>query len=74
MKTLIYFNAPDKPENMGQSQLVDNVQSFINERSDILIDASIQEDNIMTFTTFDENGNPGLGYAILVQVPDNFQN
>jgi len=52
MKTLIYFNFNDKPENMGISQLTDDVQQFLSERSDILINPVITE-NIITFVKQD---------------------
>ena len=69
MKTLIYFNAPDKPENMGISQLTDNVQQFLAERSDILINPIIVGD-ILEF----ENTEGKKGYAVMAQTPNTFQN
>lgn len=64
MKTLIYFNRPNCPENMGISQLTDNLQQFLSDRSDVIINPIING-NILKF----ENG-----YAILTEVPDNFEN
>lgn len=69
MKTLIYFNAPDKPNNMGISQLTDNVQDFLAERSDVLINPTITG-NILSF----ENPEGVKGYAVMTEVPQDFQN
>jgi hypothetical protein len=71
MKKHIYFNLPDKPENMGQSQLLDpsDLQSFISERSEILKDAKI-EGNKLLFTKSDGT----QGYATITEVQDDFQN
>lgn len=69
MKTLIYFNAPDKPENMGISQLTDDIQTFLDERSDVIINPSI-DGNILNFEKTD--GDPG--YAVLAETPEDFQN
>ena len=69
MKTLIYFNAPDKPNNMGISQLTDNVQNFLAERSDVLINPTITG-NILDF----ENPDGIKGYAVITQVPEDFEN
>lgn len=69
MKTLIYFNFNDKPENMGISQLTDDVQQFLAERSDILINPVITE-NIITFVKQDGAN----GYAVMCTVPSDFQN
>lgn len=69
MKTLIYFNRPDCPENMGISQLTDDVQTFLDERSDVIINPFI-DGNILNFKKTD--GDPG--YAILAETPEDFQN
>ena len=69
MKTLIYFNRPDCPANMGISQLTDDVQSFLAERSNILINPSIVN-NILEF----ENTEGTKGYAIITETPENFEN
>ena len=69
MKTLIYFNAPDKPKNMGISQLTYNVQDFLAERSDVLINSTIT-DNILDF----ENPDGIKGYAVMMEVPEDFEN
>jgi hypothetical protein len=64
MKKLIYFNSPSKPENMGISQLVDDVNEFINERSKELPNAEIIDNTIK----FDG------GYAVFIEVPADFEN
>lgn len=74
MKTLIYFNRPDCPENMGISQLTDDVQTFLAERSDILINPVITG-NILEFTKgYNEQEEPILGYAIMTETPEDFEN
>lgn len=69
MKYLIYFNYDDKPENMGVSQLTDNLETFCSERSEILVDYQILSSTI-TFTKPDSTE----GYAVYSLVPENFQN
>lgn len=64
MKKLIYFNAPSKPENMGISQLVDDINQFIAERSEELPNAQVVGITIQ----FDG------GYAVFTDVPEDFQN
>lgn len=64
MKKLIYFNAPSKPENMGITQLVDDINDFISERFQELPNAKIVDNTIQ----FDG------GYAIFTDVPEDFQN
>jgi hypothetical protein len=76
MKTLIYFNRPDCPENMGISQLTDNLQQFLLDRSDILVNPIING-NILTFDKtiiVDEVKTIETGFAILTETPDNFEN
>ena len=69
MKTLIYFNRPDCPPNMGISQLTDDVQTFLAERSDILINPNIVG-NILEF----ENTEGTKGYAVMTETPEDFEN
>lgn len=69
MKTLIYFNRPDCPSNMGISQLTDDVQQFLADRSEILINPHIVG-NILEF----ENAEGTKGYAVMTDTPNNFQN
>ena len=74
MKTLIYFNRPDCPANMGISQLTDDIQSFLAERADILINPVITR-NILEFTKgYNEQEAPILGYAVMTETPENFEN
>jgi hypothetical protein len=73
MKILIHFNALDKPENMGISQLTEDLEQFLSERSEILIDYQILSDRF-TFTKVVIEGVPQIGYALTFQVPDDFQN
>ena len=74
MKTLIYFNRPDCPDNMGISQLTDDLNQFLAERADILINPVINNE-ILSFTKgYNEEGEPISGYALLINTPDNFQN
>ena len=48
------FNAADKPENMGQLQLVEDMMSFLNDRKDILVDAVVSDNGTkLTFTKLD---------------------
>ena len=65
MKKLIYFNAPDCPENMGQTQLVDDVYKFIFERPTELGGAKVVDNKLIL-----SNG----GYALIFDVPNDFQN
>lgn len=69
MKTLIYFNAPDKPENMGICQLTDDLTLFLAERSDILINPTIDGD-VLNFS----NPDGTTGYAVMANTPADFQN
>ena len=69
--TLIYFNASDKPENMGQSQKTENVSIFCSERKDILVDAYITLDRK---TLLFRKPDGTWGEAILVEVDKDFQN
>jgi hypothetical protein len=64
MKKLIYFNSPSKPENMGISQLTDDINQFIIDRATELPNAQIIDNTIK----FDG------GYAIFTDVPKDFQN
>lgn len=84
MKTLIYFNRPDCPDNMGISQLTDDLNQFLAERTDIIINPIING-NILTFDkSIIEDGvivplrnNDGIvetGYAVLIETPETFQN
>jgi hypothetical protein len=54
---------------MGISQLTDDVQAFLDERSDILINATILNGKIEF-----ENAEGVKGYAITTKVPETFEN
>ena len=69
MNTLIYFNAPDKPENIGISQLTDNLQLFIDERLNIFVNYAIVGNQIQFDVTETKRG-----YALFFDVPTDFQN
>ena len=77
MKSFIYFNSPDVPEGMGQSQLADNLQEFIDTHTEQLPNAVLQG-NLLVFdkNSFDEFGEllSTTGYAVVSDVPDTFQN
>ena len=64
MKKLIYFNAPSKPENMGISQLVDDINVFLAERKQELPNA------VIVGSTIQFDG----GYAVFLDVPNDFEN
>lgn len=64
MKTLIYFNLATKPENMGISQLTDDINQFIIDKAEELPNAEIVGNTIQ----FDG------GYAVFIDVPSDFQN
>lgn len=68
MKTFIYFNLKDKPENMGQSQLTDDLELFIKTNSEILVNAKVDGNKLI----FDKE--EGQGYAIVSNVPEDFEN
>lgn len=74
MNTLIYFNRPDCPENMGTSQLTSDIQGFLIERSSIIIDPVITGNKITFTKGIDEEGNLVFGYAMMFDVPNDFKN
>jgi len=61
---LIYFNTIGKPENIGQSQLTNDINQFIADRTEELPNAQVVG-NIIQFDG---------GYAVFVDVPSDFQN
>lgn len=77
MKTLIYFNRPDCPTDLGISQLTDNVTLFLEERKDKIVNPIIDK-NILTFDVNYTNENDEQlvrrGFALLVETPENFEN
>lgn len=72
MNTLIYFNLPDKPENIGISQLTNDLEQFINERLNIFVNYSITDNKIEFDVIKDEELK--RGYALFFSVPSDFQN
>lgn len=68
MKTFIYFNLKDKPENMGQSQLTNNLEQFLEDNAKILPNAKLDGNKLI----FDKE--EGQGYAIVSDVPEDFEN
>lgn len=72
MKKLIYFNAKDVVDGVPQTQVVDSVEAFVSENK--LIDFSFEK-NIITFTkALSEDGEPVKGYALVFDVPNDFEN
>lgn len=71
-KKHIYFNLSDKPANMGQSQLTDDLPAFLKERKDLLPNAKV-EGNKLTFDVT-EDGETRRGFAMIQDVGDDFQN
>jgi hypothetical protein len=72
MKTLIYFNSSDKPDNIGQSQLVDSIDEFIQNAG--LVNALIEDGKLFFDKYINEFYEPVKGYAMIFQVPNDFQN
>lgn len=77
MKKHIFFNLADKPANMGQSQLTDDVLQFAKDRKDLLPKPKI-EGNRLTFDVAvnveGEEATTRRGFAIVTEVEDDFQN
>lgn len=80
MKTLIYFNRPTCPDNMGVSQLTEDVETFLSERKEIIINPVIT-DGILTFetnkpvdNTSDSKMEVVTGYALMIETPNDFNN
>ena len=74
MQKLIYFNRPDCPQNMGVSQLTDDLNVFLEERKDIIIDPIILSDRITFTKSVGEDGDNIYGYALYFEVPQDFNN
>lgn len=74
MKLHIFFNAADKPANMGISQLIEEgtLETFLSERSSLLPNPEV-DGSILTFDVQDAEGTR-RGFATVMAVPDNFQN
>jgi hypothetical protein len=69
MKTLIYFNTTNCPEQIGCSQLTEDLTTFLAERSEIIINPVITE-NKLTF----EKQDGTFADAVLLEVDADFQN
>lgn len=69
MKKLIYFNRLDAIDNVGVSQLTDDLQTFLSDRSDLIINPTILSDRF----TFDKEDG-GTGFALIFSVPNDFNN
>ncbi len=76
MRIHLVFNYPDKPDNMGQMHIVEDMAAWLLERSEILPDAEVSTDETKLFFTKEINGDGKKvkGYAILTKVDDDFKN
>jgi hypothetical protein len=74
--TLIYFDASDKPENMGISQKAISVYQFVKEHSDKLPSCTYSNDKkfIYFVKPFVADSISTQGRAILIPVPNDFEN
>jgi hypothetical protein len=69
MKTLIYFNTTNCPEQIGCSQLTDDLNTFLDERKEFIINPKVSK-NILTFEKVDGT----IADAVLLEVSDDFVN
>jgi len=69
MKTLIYFNTTNCPEQIGCSQLTDDLNTFLDERKEFIINPKVNK-NILTFEKVDGT----IADAVLLEVSDDFVN
>jgi hypothetical protein len=69
MKTLIYFNTTNCPEQIGCSQLTDDLTTFLDERKEFIINPKVNK-NILTFEKVDGT----IADAVLLEVSDDFVN
>ena len=77
MKKHIFFNLPDKPENMGQSQLADDALKFAKERKEFLPNPKIEGNRLTFDVKVEKEGEEPTtrrGFAIVTDVEDDFQN
>ena len=65
MKTYLIFNPEHKPDNMGASHIIENMDQWLLDRKGILVNAKISED--IAQLTFGDNDEY---YANLYQVSD----
>lgn len=74
MKILLYFNANDIREGMGQSQMLDGtIEEFLQANQSKFIEPIIEND-MLTFTKSITEIEVIKGYAMIFQVPNDFQN
>jgi hypothetical protein len=74
MKILLYFNAIDTPEGVGQSQMLDGtIEEFIEANETKFIEPIIEND-MLTFTKSITESEVITGYAMIFQVPNDFKN
>jgi hypothetical protein len=69
MKTLIYFNTTNCPEQIGCSQLTEDLTTFLDERKEFIINPIVSK-NILTFEKVDGT----IADAVLLEVSDDFVN
>ena len=74
MAKLIYFNGRDLIDGIGQSQLVESVETFVNERKDKFIDVVITSSKIEFTKAISQDNEPIKGYALIFDVPNDFEN
>lgn len=74
MSKLIYFNRKDLVDGVNQSQLVESVEAFVDERKSKLIDAVILSDRIEFTKAISEENELQKGYALVFDVPEDFEN
>lgn len=74
MKILLYFNANDIPEGMGQSQLLEGtIEEFLQANQSKFMEPIIDND-LLTFTKVITEIEVIKGYAMIFKVPNDFQN
>jgi hypothetical protein len=69
MKILIYFNTTNCPEQIGCSQLTDDLTTFLDERKEFIINPKVNK-NILTFEKVDGT----IADAVLLEVSNDFVN
>lgn len=74
MAKLIYFNGKDLIDGVGQSQKVESVEAFIDLNRSKFADVLITG-NVISFTkAMSEENEPIKGYALIFDVPNDFEN
>jgi len=72
MKKFIYFNSKDVVQGIPQSQVVDSVENFIAQNR--LIDFSFNKNSITFTKALSQENVPQKGYALVFDVPNDFEN